>query len=375
MKYSGALAKYLVNRKLMSGIGGTLALEVKNKAIGLLLAGKTQREVAKRFKVTTRTVKRWWRKEKHGESQKDKQRSGRPKKLTRVAKIVIAKSLAKKRQTARKLAARLSAKGHVCSKATVHRYLTKDLGARAYRRPIVPKLSPLNISQRLNFCKDHKKWKDEDWKNVLFSDESPFELGHPPNRKNSVIYAKDREDVAPVPKSKFSEKLMVWGMIGPWGVSELHVAPPGTRIDATYYREIILKEYMLPAIGKRANRGSILKKNMAPDMSRAIFQQDGARCHTAAVNEEWLREHVDNYWAKGVWPANSPDLSPIENVWAILQNKVDEVDPPPSTLTALEKILKDAWSEISPEVLENLYKSMPGRVQAVLESKGCNVIK
>ena len=56
MKYSGALAKYLVNRKLMSGIGGTLALEVKNKAIGLLLAGK-------RFKVTTRTVKRWWRRE------------------------------------------------------------------------------------------------------------------------------------------------------------------------------------------------------------------------------------------------------------------------------------------------------------------------
>ena len=48
----------------MSGIGGKLALEVKNKAIGLLLAGKTQKEVAKRFKVTTRTVKRWWRKEK-----------------------------------------------------------------------------------------------------------------------------------------------------------------------------------------------------------------------------------------------------------------------------------------------------------------------
>ena len=176
----------------MSGIGGKLALEVKNKAIGLLLAGKTQKEVAKRFKVTTRTVKRWWRKEKNGESQEDKQRSGRPKKLTRVAKIVIAKSLAKKRQTTRKLAARLSAKGHVCSKDTVHRYLTKDLGARAYRRRIVPKLSPLNISQRLKFCKDHKRWKDEDWKNVLFSDESPFELDHPPNRKNSVIYAKTR---------------------------------------------------------------------------------------------------------------------------------------------------------------------------------------
>ena len=67
----------------------------KNKAIGLLLAGK---EVAKSFKVTTRSVKRWWRKEKHGESQEDM-----PKNLTSVAKIVIAKSMAKKRQTTRKL--------------------------------------------------------------------------------------------------------------------------------------------------------------------------------------------------------------------------------------------------------------------------------
>ena len=76
-----------------------------------------------------------------------------------------------------------------------------------------------------------------------------------------------------------------------------------------------------------------------------------------------------------MWPANSPDLFPIENVWAILQYKVNEVDAPHSTLEALEKILKDAWSKISPEVLENLYKSMPGRIQAVLEAKGSNVIK
>ena len=35
-----------------------------------------------------------------------------------------------------------------------------------------------------------------------------------------------------------------------------------------------------------------------------------------------------------MWPANSPDFSPIENEWAILQDMVDEVDPPPSTLKA-----------------------------------------
>ena len=43
-----------------------------------------------------------------------------------------------------------------------------------------------------------------------------------------------------------------------------------------------------------------------------------------------------------MWPANSPDLSPIENEWAIMQDKVDDVDTPPSTLKSQEKILRNA---------------------------------
>ena len=61
-------------------------------------------------------------------------------------------------------------------------------------------------------------------------------------------------------------------------------------------------------------------------------------------------------------------------MWAILQDKVDEVDPPPSTLRALEKILKDAWSKISPEVLENHYRFMSGRIQAILERWQCHIV-
>ena len=47
-----------------------------------------------------------------------------------------------------------------------------------------------------------------------------------------------------------------------------------------------------------------------------------------------LRDNVKNFWAERVWPTNSRDLSPIENGWGILQDKVVEVDPPPSTFKA-----------------------------------------
>ena len=64
-----------------------------------------------------------------------------------------------------------------------------------------------------------------------------------------------------------------------------------------------------------------------------------------------------------------------KNIRSILQDKVAQVDPPSSTLQGLERILKDAWSKISPEILENLYRSMPDRVKAVLDAKGGFVIK
>ena len=48
----------------MSGIGGKLALEARNQAVGMLLAGASQQAVAQRFSVTVRTVQRWWRRSK-----------------------------------------------------------------------------------------------------------------------------------------------------------------------------------------------------------------------------------------------------------------------------------------------------------------------
>jgi len=72
------------------------------------------------------------------------------------------------------------------------------------------------------------------------------------------------------------------------------------------------------------------------------------------------------------WPPNSPDLSPIENIWSILSNDVYK-DPEPKTVDQLKRRLRKAWNSISLETLENLIKSLPRRMKAVIANKGSTI--
>jgi len=48
-----------------------------------------------------------------------------------------------------------------------------------------------------------------------------------------------------------------------------------------------------------------------------MFQQDGARVHTSTATIAWMDANIKHYIQPEDWPPNSPDLSPIENVWSI----------------------------------------------------------
>ncbi|CCI41021.1 unnamed protein product [Albugo candida] len=68
-------------------------------------------------------------------------------------------------------------------------------------------------------------------------------------------------------------------------------------------------------------------------------------------------------------PANSPDLNPIENVWA--KTKAAILKPPKAKNSdELRLQLEQAWSAIDPEWLQHLVNSMPERIKAVIETKG-----
>ena len=79
------------------------------------------------------------------------------------------------------------------------------------------------------------------------------------------------------------------------------------------------------------------------------------------------RNNFPRYWKKGEWPANSPDLNPIENLWSILADNLDKLGQV-NSLESLIRNLKLAWSGIDCDI--NLVSGMPNRIEKVLELKG-----
>ena len=135
---------------------------------------------------------------------------------------------------------------------------------------------------------------------------------------------------------KFPGKLQVWGMMSYNGLSNLHIIPSGQTVTTIYYLEEILKKTMMSAMHRDIDTGPVTERKLLSDMSAAIFQQDGARAHTSKKTQEWLGENFQNFWPKGIWPANSPDLSPIENLWSIIQTAINSFEPA-TNLKTLEK--------------------------------------
>ena len=157
-------------------------------------------------------------------------------------------------------------------------------------------------------------------------------------------------------------------------VSELHILPPKQTVDQHYYVDEILTKSLVPAMKRRRKTGSILERSFMPNMSKAIFQQDGAPAHSSKKAMSWLEAHVGLFWGKGIWPGNSPDLSPIENLWSIVQSKLNEM-PAATNRDSLIKNVKTAWSEIDPDTLENLICGMPERIKTCIKLKGAYIGK
>ena len=147
---------------------------------------------------------------------------------------------------------------------------------------------------------------------------------------------------------------MVWGAFSSKAKSELCIL--NSRLNAERYCNV-LEEYLLPFA--YAEHG-----HQRDDF---IFMHDGATCHIANITRDYLNqcdiEVMD-------WPAVSPDLNPIENIWGILVQRVYENGRQFQTVNQLRSCVMEQWNSLQQFELEPLTDSMTDRCIAVLQKNG-----
>lgn len=100
-----------------------------------------------------------------------------------------------------------------------------------------------------------------------------------------------------------------------------------------------------------------------------VLQQDNAPIH---VSKHMKAYFAQQNWKVSDWPAKSPDLNVIENVWGRLQNKIAEMSP--KNLQELDAMIRKAWYEIcTPDYCESLFKSIPTRLSKVIANDGSRI--
>ena len=323
--------------------------------IVLLEEGKSPKEIAIKFKIDRSTVVRTLQKYNSKKSFEHSKGNGRPKVLDSflLAKIVE-ENEADPKKSLRKISKSLEKKHNTKISYSSVRNGLISTNRTAYSAINKPFLSKKNIISRFEFSKYVIKTSDELIKSIIFSDESKFELFN--TKKRSFVWRKPGTGLQNKhlnPTVKFGGgSVMVWGCFSYYGVGKL-VFIDGI-MDAARYCNILANNLISSA--KELN------------MNEFIFQQDNDPKHTSKLAKSYFEENKIKVMP---WPAQSPDMNPIENLWGIIKVRVAELQP--KTKEELKHAIISTWNEMTPEITMKLVNSFSERAIALYNAKGNHI--
>jgi len=242
-------------------------------------------------------------------------------------------------------------KDAIPAKSTIQRFLKAN---GFILRKLIKKtgISSSNIQKRQDWCRIMIEKPREFWDRVIWSDETTVRQA--PKGKDVFYHVHQNTDITTLPinaqihSGGFS--VMFWGCFSKIGLGPL-VALEGSQTADTYIS--LLEDVLLPEL--EAAEGPM------------VLMQDNAPCHKAKKVNTFLERHQLETLE---WPAQSPDMNPIENLWAVIKARRQKKFGIPRTNDDLIDQIFDIWDNIEENLVSNLADSANRRVSEVLRLNG-----
>ena len=195
-------------------------------------------------------------------------------------------------------------------------------------------------------------------------------MGETKGRKWTIRHIGDAYSLKHLePTFRFQRKtILVWGAVAldkkyPLKYCQYSYTEPTGKVVETKglgskgYVKQILEGHMQPLLDdmRREERGKVL------------VLEDGAPAHTAKSTQA-TRSRLGIHPLPH--PPNSPDLNPIENVWLMLKQHVQEIRPRATNPDMLWEHILIAWRKIEQRHINSCVESMPARREAVILAEG-----
>ena len=214
--------------------------------------------------------------------------------------------------------------------------------------------TPAQVQKRFAFADGYKHWTVDQWSKVLFSDEKCFygkgfcgqtwvrrEIGTALEPDNCVN------------KTAHPVKLNVWACFCAGGQGYIYIF--NENLDAALMKRI-LDENLVPS--------AHLHFASDPPEQWFLLHDNDKKFHSRLVQELLHRRGVSCL----DFPSYSPDLNPIENLWATLAREVEKKQC--DSIEELQDTIEQAWEEADKEHMRKLVASMPKRCAAIIEANG-----
>jgi transposase len=321
--------------------GSELTAEERNAILTLRSAGLTVRGIAEATKRSVGVCSKVLSAQ--SKPKKSSRRGSKPKTSERdrrhIIRLVSAGDL-----SAAKAKAKLKL---ACSVRTIQRVL-KSVDWLSYKkRPAEPAMMKRHKAARVAWTSEKALWDDVDWRCVVFSDEKKWNLDGPDGMRYQ--WTDTRRPIQPnVRRHSGGGSIMVWA--GFSGVTKTELKFLTGKVNSAKYIST-LRSHLQPMI----------------DPETQVFQQDNAPCHTSRETKEWLASRNIKVMP---WPAYSPDLNPIENVWGIMTQHVYAGGKQYDNLHDLQVAVQAAWDAVTSQQLDTLVQSMRHRCVKVLQLQG-----